>query len=53
MPYWLCKVCRERCPTWSAARDHLYTSHNEETMRLLGQSMIPEMMLLEKRLDSG
>lgn len=51
MPYWLCKVCRERCPTWTSARDHLYEDHHDETMRLLGDSMIPEMMLLEKRLE--
>ncbi len=51
MAYWLCKMCQEKCPTWSGARDHLYKEHNEETMRLLGQSMIPEMMLLEKHLE--
>lgn len=51
MPYWLCKVCREKCSTWPGARDHIYTAHGEETNRLLSQSMIPEMMLLEKRLE--
>ena len=53
MAYWLCKMCHEKCPTWSGARSHLYKEHNEETMRLLGQSMIPEMMLLEKHLEEG
>ena len=53
MAYWLCKMCHEKCPTWSGARGHLYEEHNEETMRLLGQSMIPEMMLLEKHLEEG
>ncbi|MFQ5837261.1 MAG: hypothetical protein ACE5HJ_00585 [Thermoplasmata archaeon] len=51
MPYWLCKICQEKCPSWSRAREHIYTAHNEEVMRLLGESMIPEMMLLEKHLE--
>ena len=51
MAFWLCKVCQENLPTWAGARDHLYNAHNEETLRLLGQSMIPEMMLLEKHLE--
>ncbi len=51
MAYWLCKMCHEKCRTWSGARGHLYKEHNEETMRLLSQSMIPEMMLLEKHLE--
>lgn len=49
--YWLCKLCEERLASWSKAREHIYTAHNEEVMRLLGESMIPEMMLLEKRLE--
>lgn len=51
MPYWLCKICQEKLPAWSKAREHIYTAHNEEVLRLLGESMIPEMMLLEKHLD--
>lgn len=51
VPYWLCKLCEEKLPTWSSAREHIYTVHNEEVMRLLGDSMIPEMMLLQKHLE--
>jgi hypothetical protein len=51
VPYWLCKICQEKCPSWSGAREHIYTLHQEEVMRLLGESMIPEMMLLEKHLE--
>ncbi len=53
VPYWECKVCREKLPTWSRAREHIYTVHNEEVMGLLGESMIPEMMLLDKHLEES
>lgn len=50
-PYWLCRLCEHKLTSWSDARDHLLKAHREETDQLLGQSMIPEMMLLEKRLQ--
>ncbi len=53
LPYWLCKICHERLGAWSGAREHIYTVHNVEVMRLLGESMIPEMMLLEKHLGES
>ncbi len=50
-PYWLCRLCDHRIDSWGEAREHLLRAHREETTQLLGQAMIPEMMLLEKRLE--
>lgn len=51
MPYWLCKICEGKLGTWRGAREHIYTEHNEEVTRHLRESMIPEMILLEKHLE--
>lgn len=51
MAYWLCKICKEKLEMWREAREHIYQEHNEEVTRLLVESMIPEMMLLEKHLE--
>ncbi|MEE9600511.1 MAG: hypothetical protein V3W22_02250 [Thermoplasmata archaeon] len=51
VPYWLCKICQEKLHVWSRAREHIYTVHNDEVTRLLAESMIPEMLLLEKHLE--
>ncbi len=46
----MCKLCEAKLETWRGAREHIYTDHNEEVTRHLKESMIPEMILLEKRL---
>lgn len=51
MPYWQCQRCETKLSTWRSAREHIYEEHNEEVMKLLGESMIPEMMLLQKHLE--
>ncbi len=51
MPYWLCKICEAKLDTWRGAREHIYEEHNDEVTRLLMESMIPEMMLLQKHLE--